>query len=279
MLNRRKPNPGWFLFTTLSVGLLCGQSTPAAPIQSTPQANMPTISAAPSAQIVPPPPDYRFPDGQSYVYSVEWHLFTAGTATVSLRSDGSEQHVSAVADSAGVVNSLFKVHDRFEGFFDPHKFCSLRVSKHTEEGSHSRQNQLNFDYARGKSVLDEKNLKTGESKHVENDIPGCVTDVVSGFYYLASLPLQPGNIYTFPINDGNKTTEATARVEAREQVKVPAGTFQTVRVKAEAISGSMKGKGTVWVWFSDDANHTPVEMRSKLGWGTLLFQLQRVEKQ
>lgn len=180
---------------------------------------------------------------------------------------------------AGVVNALYKVHDRFEAVFDAHTFCSQRVFKNTQEGSHSRQSELHFDYGRHKSVFDEKNLKTGESKHVENDIPGCGTDVVSGFYYLASLPLQPGNTNTFAINDGGKTAEVTARVEAREQVKVPAGTFQTVRVKAEAVSGSMQGKGTVWCWFTDDPNHTPVQMRSKLGWGTLLFRLQRIEKQ
>jgi len=243
------------------------------------QPNQPSVTATPVSRIVPPPPSYRFPDGQTYVYGVEWHLFNAGTARVGLQTDGTRQHVTATANSAGVVNVLYKVNDRFEALFDPRTFCSQRVDKHIEEGSHSRQAELHFDYARSKSVLDEKNLKTGELKHVENDIPECVTDVVSGFYYLASLPLQPGNTNTFTINDGGKTTQATAHVETREQVKVPAGVFQTVRVKAEAISGAMKGKGTVWAWFTDDANHIPVQMRSKLGWGTLLFRLQRIEKQ
>ena len=263
-----------YVLTALLVSAPQGQTT--APPNQSAQA---TISAAPSAAIVPPPPSYHFPDGQAYVYGVEWHLFNAGTARVSLQAEGGEQHVVATAVSAGVVNTLYKVNDRFEAFFDSHKFCSVRVSKHAEEGSHSRQTELHFDYAKGKSVLDEKNLKTGEQKHVENDIPGCVTDLVSGFYYLASLPLQSGNTNTFTLNDGGKTTEVTAQVEVREQVKVPAGTFQTVRVRAEAVSGGMKSKGTVWAWFTDDGNHTPVQMRSKLGWGTLLFRLQRVEKQ
>jgi hypothetical protein len=271
-----KLNPAWCWLAVLSVAWSQSQTAPSTPLNQTP---IPTISAAPSARIVPPPPNYGFPNGQTYVYGVEWHLFNAGTARVALGFNGGQQHVTAIADSAGVVNALYKVHDRFEAFFDPRTFCSLRVSKHTEEGSHSRQTELHFEYSRNKSVLDEKNLKTGQQKHVENDLPACVTDVVSGFYYLASLPLQPGNSYTFPINDGNKTTEVTARVEAREQVKVPAGTFQAVRVKAEAISGALQGKGTVWAWFTDDANHTPVQMRSKLGWGTLLFRLQRIEKQ
>jgi hypothetical protein len=47
----------------------------------------------------------------------------------------------------------------------------------------------------------------------------------------------------------------------------------------EAISGALQGKGTIWAWFTDDVKHTPVQMRSKLGWGTLLFRLQTIEKQ
>ncbi|MBZ5597565.1 MAG: DUF3108 domain-containing protein [Acidobacteriia bacterium] len=260
----------------LAVSLSPGQTGAPSQPQGSPSA---TVSAAPASQIIPPPPNYHFPNGQTYVYTVEWHLFTAGNATVKLESAGTDERVSATADSSGVVNALYKVHDRFEALFSAHTFCSQRVTKHTEEGSHQRDTVIVFDYARGKSVLDEKNLKTGESKHVGNDIPACVTDVVSGFYYLASLPLETGDSYTFSLNDGGKTVEVTARVEARERVKVPLGTFQTIRVKAEATSGPMKGKGSVFVWFTDDPNRTPVQMRSKLGWGTLLFRMQRLEKQ
>jgi hypothetical protein len=59
---------------------------------------------------------------------------------------------------------------------------------------------------------------------------------------------------------------------------VPAGSFPTILVTAEATSGSLQSKGKVWVWYSEDASHTPVQMRVKLGWGTLLFRLQRVDK-
>jgi hypothetical protein len=243
------------------------------------QENLPTISSAPAAQIVPPAPNYRFPDGQTYVYAVEWHMLTAGTAKITIQAEGAEQHVNATAVSSGFVNALYKVNDHFEAFFDPHKFCSLRVTRHSEEGSRAKQVELHFDYSRSKSVEDEKNLKTGETKHVENDVPDCVTDVVSAFYYVSSLPLQEGNSYSFPMNDGGKTTYASVRAEAQEQVKVPAGTFQTIRVKAEATSGALKGKGTVWTWYTADGNHMPVQMRSKLAWGTLMFRLLRVEKQ
>jgi Protein of unknown function (DUF3108) len=258
------------------VGLLCvlfmiGILLPAQ--QAPPLA---TIGPAP-VQIAPPHPNYPFPDGKSYVYSAEWHLITAGTAVVRMDVSGNDRKVTATAESAGAVNVIFPVHDHFESHFDPRTFCSLSIFKHSEEGSHRRETSIKFDYARKKSTLDEKSLKTGETKHVENDLAGCSTDVITGFYYLQSLPLQLGAVYEFPISDG-KTTIVRASAEKREQIKVPAGTFPTVMVTAEATSGPLQSKGKVWVWYSEDPTHTPVQMRVKLGWGTLLFRLQRIEK-
>ena len=244
--------------------------------QAPPTATTTTIGPGP-VHIAPPRPNYPFPDGRSYVYSAEWHLITAGTGVVRMDATATDRKVTATAESAGAVNVIFPVHDHFESHFDPQTFCSLSISKHSEEGARKRETSIHFDYADKKSTLDEKNLKTGETKHVENDLAGCTTDVITGFYYLQSLPLRLGAIYEFPISDG-KTTIVHATVEKREQIKVPAGTFPAVMVTAEATSGPLQSKGKVWVWFSDDPSHTPVQMRAKLGWGTLLFRLQRIEK-
>jgi hypothetical protein len=256
--------------TLLLAAMLPAQQAPPSATTTT------TIGPAP-VQISPPRPNYPFPDGRRYVYSAEWHLITAGTGVVSMEAAGNDRKVIASAESSGAVNVIFPVHDRFESHFDPRTFCSLSIFKHSEEGSHKRETSIQFDYAHKKSTLDERNLKTGETKHVENDLAGCSTDVITGFYYLQSLPLQPGANYEFPISDG-KTTIVHATVEKREQIKVPAGTFPAVLVTAEATSGPLRSKGKVWVWYSEDASHTPVQMRAKLGWGTLLFRLQRIEK-
>jgi hypothetical protein len=244
--------------------------------QRRPTDQMPTIG--PAAQVYPPSSTYRYPNGETYVYSVEWHMFNAGIARVTMDASGTQQSVTAIADSLGVVNLMYSVHDRFQSYFDPRSFCSQKIVKHSEEGKRRRDSEVQFDYARHKAVRNDKDLKTGEDKRLESDIPGCVTDVVTGFYYLASQTLRIGSSYTFPVSDGPKTTEVSARVETTEQVKVPAGTYQSLRIAAEPISGPLKGKGKVSVWFTNDANHTPVQMRAKLGWGTLLFRLQRLEK-
>jgi hypothetical protein len=231
----------------------------------------------PLAHILPPPANHRFPDGSTFVYSAEWRLWNAGTATLRIDNSGAERHVTGTATSTGVVALLYKVQDNFESWFDPHSFCSQRIYKHTEEGLRKRETQIRFDYQRRKSLLEEINRKNGDRKLAEQDIPGCVTDVLSGIYYVGSLPLQTNATYVFPLNDGGKTVDVRATAETREQVKTDAGTFATVRVQIDT-RGGLSQRGRLWLWYTDDAQRIPVQMRVRMFWGTLTMKLQRVEK-
>ncbi len=232
----------------------------------------------PVSQITPPPESHTFPNGQTLAYQVEWRLWTAGIASLSMSNAGDEQRVAGSADSTGVVAVLYRVRDRFESAFHRRSFCSLNLKKHTEEGRHARDTLISFNHSRRISILDETNLKSGERKHQENPIPGCVTDVLSGIFYVASLPLQQGVTYTFPLNDGGQTVDVKVRAEARETVKTPAGDFPAIRVSAEAASGVVKERGRIWIWYSDDAQRLPVQMRARMFWGTLSFRLARSER-
>jgi uncharacterized protein DUF3108 len=243
------------------------------------------VPAAPAAQsemvapsVVPPRADYQFPVGQTYVYGAEWRVFNAGIAALRMEKAGQENRIVATANAAGTISLLYHVQDRLESFFSPSDFCSHNTSRHIEEGFRRVESNITFDYQRGKAVLDHKNIKKKESKHEEHDIPGCVTDMLSSVYYVASLPLLPGKTYSFPINDGGATLTVLVHVEEREQVKTPAGTFKTIRVQPETASGALRDKGKIWVWYSDDAARIPVQMRARMTWGTLTFSLLRVDK-
>jgi hypothetical protein len=196
---------------------------------------------------------------------------------------GELQHVTGAADSSGVVAVLYRVHDRFDSWFDSHSFCSQRVSKRTEEGLRKRDTGIRFDYQRRKALLEETNLRNNETKRAEQDVPGCATDVLSGLFYVASLPLQLGATYKFPLNDGGPTYEVNVVPEVREQVKTDAGVFSTIRVQVDAKpmdpkEHNSRDRGRVWLWYTDDAQRIPVQMRARLFWGTLTLRLQRVQK-
>ncbi len=232
------------------------------------------------ARVQAPPTGHRWPDHQTYVYDVEWRLWTAGTATLTMEpGPNGQQLVKGEANSQGFVSLLYTVRDRFESGFDPKTFCSTHVFKHSEEGLRKRETNIYFDYPRGKAVLDEKNLKSNEAKHAENEIPSCVSDVVTALYYVGTLPLQAGSNYTFPMNDGGKTQNVEVIVEAREQVKAPAGTFKAIRVQPTSATTPAKQRGKIWIWYSDDEARIPVQMKAKMFWGTLTFRLKQIQRQ
>ncbi|MGC2111966.1 MAG: DUF3108 domain-containing protein [Candidatus Korobacteraceae bacterium] len=249
------------------------QAGHAAP-QSQPEAKIGVAS-----HIQPLRPGYQFPYNQTFHYDGEWRFWTAGVATVRIEQSGSQNHVSATADSTGVVALLYRIQDRYNAYFDGKSLCSYKLIKHTEEGSHRRETVITYDYSHGKVILDERNLKDNQQKRTENDIPGCVTDVLSGILYVGSLPLQVGATYTFPLNDGSKTVTVQAHVEGKEQIKTPAGTFQTVRVGPEGDSGTLlKNKGRIWIWYTDDDRHLPIQLQAKLFWGTVTIYLSSISK-
>jgi len=162
--------------------------------------------AAPAAEkselvapaVSPPRAEYQFPVGQTYVYGGEWRVFNAGIANLRMEQAGRENRIVAAADAAGTVSLLYHVQDRLESFFDPSTFCSHNTSRHIEEGFRRVESNITFDYQRGKSVLDHKNIRKKESKHEEHDIPDCVTDMLSSIYYVASLPFAAGKNIQFP---------------------------------------------------------------------------------
>jgi hypothetical protein len=244
----------------------------------------PTLSgpviAAPS--IAKPRAEYSLPVGQTYVYAGVWRVFNSGNATLRMEKTqdqaGTPVRITGTADATGTTALLYKVQNRYESLLDPATFCSQSASRRIQEGFRRVDTSITFDYARGKAVLDQKNLKKKEGKHEEHAIPGCVTDVLSAVYYVASLPLETGKVYSFPLNDGGETITVNVHVEAREQVKTPAGTFPAIRVQPEAASGLLKDKGKIWIWYSDDAARIPVQARAHMYWGTLTLTLLRVDR-
>lgn len=232
----------------------------------------------PTPVLQKPRPGYSFPARQTLTYTVDWRVFPAGTAVLHLEQDGNTERVIATADSIGAVNLLYRVTDRFQSWFDRNTGCSAGFNKQTIEGRRQVNAELAFDYAQSKSRLDEKNLITGTSKHQEAQIPPCVTDLLSGVFYAASQTIEVGKSFQFPVGDAIHTVAVTMKPEGREEVKTPSGTYQTIRVQPTAPAGVVKNRGAIWIWYTDDERHIPVQMRARLFWGTITFRLTNAEQ-
>lgn len=205
---------------------------------------------------------------------MDWRVFTAGTAVFHISREGNVQKVSATADSVGAVTMLFPVVDRFQSGFDTRTGCSTGFSKQLQEGRRKVSSDLNFNYSQGKQTQVQRNLVKGTSKAETASIPACVTDSLSAIFYAASQPLIIGKTVNFPLADSMRTVTVVMKVEGREEIKTPAGTFQTIRVQPTADEGVVKNRGKIWIWYTDDPRHIPVQIRAQLFWGTITFHLQ-----
>jgi hypothetical protein len=253
------------------VGQVVGQQ-PATQLGTSQQPHAQTISPLPA-----PRAGFAFPARQTLTYSVDWRVFPAGTAVLHFESDGSKEHLTADAETISAINLLFHVSDKFQSTFDREKGCTAEFDKQTVEGRRQINSTLKLDYQQGKSVLDEKNLTTGQTKRLEAGIPGCLTDLLTGVFYASSQPMQVGKSFTMPVVDPLRTVVVTMKVEGKEELKTPAGTFKTIKVEPTADAGVVKNRGQIWIWYSDDERHLPVQMRARLFWGTITFRLASVE--
>jgi hypothetical protein len=230
-------------------------------------------SAQKGAGIVAPRAGFSYPARQTLTYAVDWRVFPAGTTVLHLQQDGDEERVSANADTLGAINLIYRVSDRFQSSFSRNNNCSAGFSKQVQEGRRQVNTDLKFNYQAGKALLDEKNVVTGTSKHQEAAVGPCVTDLLSAIFYPASQPLTPGQTFRVPLGDALHTVVVTMHAEARETVRTPLGTYQTVRVQPTSDAGVVKARGNIWIWYTDDDRHIPVQMRARLFWGTITFRL------
>ncbi len=223
--------------------------------------------------LAPPRAGFAFPQHQTLTYSVDWRVFPTGTATVHFEAAGGRERITASAETVGAINLLFHVSDHFQSNVDRNTGCSYEFDKQTVEGRRQVNSTLRLDYGAGKSVLDQKNVVKGQTKHVESSIPGCLSDLLSGIFYAASQPLMLGRTFPLPVVDAMHPVLVTMKVEGREQIRTPLGTFKTIRVQPTADAGVVKNRGAIWIWYTDDDRHLPVQMRARLFWGTITFRL------
>ncbi len=231
------------------------------------------LHAQQTVPLAPPRPGYIFPQKQTLTYTVDWRVFPAGTAVIHFEAAGDRERIAASADTSGAINMLFHVADNFQSDFDRARGCTFDFDKQTVEGRRQINSTLRVDYPGSKSILDEKNMVNGQAKHVELPIYGCLTDLLTGVFYASSQPMALGHNFVIPVVDAMHTVLVTMKVESREEIRTTLGTFNTLRVQPTADAGVVKNRGNIWIWYTDDERHLPVQMRARLFWGTITFRL------
>ncbi len=220
--------------------------------------------------------------GETLTYDVYWSILPAGTLTATLLSGqpGTKiaDQIKVSARSKGVVSLLFNVQNEFHAYFDPESLCSQRIVKKINEGGRHRDTEIVFDEARRMAILDERDptKPASPAKYAEHEIPACVHDIITAFYYLRRQPLEVGKEVRLPVNDGSKTYEVSVEVQAREKIQTPLGERMAFRLEPKVFGGLYKRKGRMLIWMSDDAVRLPLRIKAMITLGSITGDLRTV---
>jgi len=226
-----------------------------------------------------------FEVGERFTYNVSWKVFDAGIATMTLAEKTFLQNeetyrINATVYSTGIVSTLFKVVDVFESFFQARDLCSRRITKKIQEGRRHRETVVTFDAKARQARMEDRDLNRPDlpPKRTESPLPSCVQDVISALYVIRTKNLRVGELVQFPINDGGRTYDVTVEIQAQEEVRTPAGTFQAFRLEPKVFDGLFKSQGRLFVWVTADAARMPVQLKAKINIGTITAALTQADR-
>ena len=223
-----------------------------------------TTAAAVNAAVVP------YAVGEELTYKASLGGISAGTAR--MRVDGIEvirgrpaYHVVFSVDG-GIP--FFRVHDRYESWIDVETLASLRHRQQISEGHYKRTTMYEIYPERAEYQ------KEGDSVRASVANP---LDDGSFIYAVRTAGIQAGETrrddrYFRP--DKNPVVLTGLR---QETVKVDAGTYATTVVRPTIrTSGIFSDDGQAQVWFTNDANRYPVQVKAKFSKFTLTLELKSV---
>jgi hypothetical protein len=210
--------------------------------------------------------------GEELTYRATFGGIPAGSAR--MRVDGIEivrgrpaYHVVFSVDG-GVP--LFRVHDRYESWIDVETLASLRHRQQVSEGRYHRTTSYEIYPERAEYQ------KLGDSVRASVSNP---LDDGSFIYAVRTAGVGVGETrrddrYFRP--DRNPVVLTGLR---RDTVTVAAGTFATTVVRPTIrTSGIFSDDGQAQVWFTDDENRYPVQVKAKFAKFTLTLSLQSVAR-
>ena len=222
-------------------------------------------------------PNTAFNVGEKLTFDISYGFVTAGSAIMSIPTTrqiyGRTAYDTRVeAFSASSFDWIFKVRDRYQTFLDADGIFPWRFEQHVREGSYSRDYAANFDPNQQTAIAtDGKTYKTAQYVH----------DIVSAFYYVRTLDLtrmrRGDKIHLQNFFDG-KTHPLDVAVLGHQKVVTDAGTFNCVVIQPMVVEGGLfKSEGSITIWMTDDANHMPVKMSSKILIGSIEAKLVKYE--
>ena len=210
---------------------------------------------------------------EKFSYDIYWLGLHVGNASLEAVDVNGLLTITSLANSSGFISAFYKVEDYAQSQIRDGIPVHFRIKQH--EGKYRSNKETIYD-ADNKNVTFFNYLKGIKKEHAVRD--GDAWDVISGFYYLRTQPLDIGKTVCINIFDSNKFYKAEINVLKKEKIKIPGiGEMNTLIVRPELkTEGLFQRKGDVLIWLTDDEKRIPVRIETKVPVGDVVVELRDI---
>jgi hypothetical protein len=225
-------------------------------------------------------PNSAFRPGEDYAFAVRLGLFRAGLAHISVLAVESinerpAYHLLSEAHSTGIVKLVYPVLDRDDTWLDTQSLVTVRYEKKILERHFRIEEAVTLDQVNHRYKDTSYRMDKDRYGFQEGSLPPNILDILGSFFYVRTVPLAVGQLFSIDVYSGGKVWPLEVRVIKRETVKVTAGKFDCFVVEPLLREQGLfisKGK-KLEVWLTADDHHMPVRMRAETFVGHVAVEL------
>lgn len=201
------------------------------------------------------------------------------TFTVGGGAENDNYLISAEARSKGTLVKLFRYSflQKIDSVARRSDLRALRTAKHDVQKERIRNSEAVFDYGERRVTYTETdpNEPMRSPRLIASDLNGDTYDLVSGIYYLRTLPLAVGKTFDITVSDSGLVYKVPVRVTGRERLKTEIGRVWCFKVEPEVFGDGrmIQREGSMIIWITDDARRIPVRSQVKSSFGKLEIKL------
>lgn len=182
-------------------------------------------------------------------------------------------HFSVTVKSNKLFSKFYYVNNSVDVYLDYNLMVPYSFSLSVNETNEIKESRSYFNWKEKKAYFWEKKINKKKEKKEEDynwDIVEYAQSVFSAPFYLRSLQLSPGEVIEYPIANKKKNMLLKVNVLRKEEIKVKAGTFNTVVVSPELeIEGVLQQRRKAFIWLTDDERKFIVKIESDAKVGKL----------
>jgi len=215
---------------------------------------------------------WPFQVGERLNYNVSFTGITAGQASLEVVNDAEvdnyhQLHIRFIAKTTFPLSAIYAINDQIDTWLDSKYLYTRKLTKKIREGNYKKDLYTIIDYDQSIAITNGDTIIIDQFLH----------DSYSLFYYLRTIPLNIGETINFAAFDGKKITPFQIITKTKETINTMAGTFPCLVVKPFREGTTLlKNKGDMMIWFSDDKNRLPIQIRIKLKYGSMLLKLKDI---